>query len=422
MVILVERTKAKQQLKQESIINTSSPTDPEIFDIAIIGGGIQGAGVAQAAAAAGYSTALIEKTAWAAATSRSSSKLIHGGLRYLETAQIGLVRECLVERRILLNNAPHLVWPVKFNIPIYKNSQRPPWMVYLGLSAYSRLAREHFLGRADQIAQFSHYSAKHYAEHIQTSVPLREDQLKSVFQYWDAQTNDELLTRAVVASAEQLGAKLYCPARVEKADFQQHYQLHLNTGDTVSARSVVNAGGPWVNLIQSTLPFKTTLPIDLVQGSHIEIPGRISDDIFYLEAPSDKRAVFVIPWYDNTLVGTTETPFFDDPDKAKILDSEIDYLRATLHHYFPDANTQVLNTWAGLRVLPTGTGSAFSRSRETRYLANDETSPSQIAIYGGKLTSYRSSAEKVIKQLSKALGPRATVADTKTLTLPEVSA
>lgn len=292
-------------------------------------------------------------------------------------------------------------------------------MVYIGLSAYSRLAREHFFAGPDKLARFNHFSAKEYSKHIHTEIPLRNEQLKAVFQYWDAQTDDELLTRAVVASAEQLGATLYCPARLERAELKQHYQLFLDNGESFFAKSLVNAGGPWINTIQSTLPFSETLDLELVQGSHIEIPGKISDDIFYLEAPSDGRAVFVMPWYNNTLVGTTETPFQGDPDETKILDVEIDYLLATLHHYFPDANKEILNTWAGLRVLPGGDGRAFSRSRETRYLVDNEQRPSQIAIYGGKLTSYRSSAEKVVKLLAKTLGKRSAIADTKTLPLPK---
>ena len=371
------------------------------YDVAIIGGGIHGVGVAQAAAAAGYRTILLEKTALASGTSSRSSKLIHGGLRYLESGQIKLVRESLFERNLLLKLAPELVHAIPFYIPVYRHSRRRPWMIHLGLFLYSWLA-----GRGE-LARFTRL-AKNQRQQLDGLVTR---DLLAVFRYWDAQTDDQALTEAVMRSAQVLGAKLLCPAEVVSTEqTESGYRLACdqeNQAEEISCRFLVNASGPWVNrVLQRFTPSVNALDIDLVQGTHIVVDGVIHDKVYYLEAPADGRAVFVMPWKDNTsLVGTTEHFFEGEPSDVEPLQQEVDYLVETLQHYFPQHRNKVLHQFAGLRVLPKTKHSAFHRPRET-ILHSDTSHPALLTIYGGKLTAYRSTANRVVEKIRFALGPR----------------
>jgi glycerol-3-phosphate dehydrogenase len=384
----------------------------DTVDVAVVGGGIHGCGVAQAAAAAGYSVVLLEQEELAFGSSRRSSKLIHGGLRYLESAQLGLVRESLHERELLLRLAPDLVHREQFFLPIYRDTARRPWWIALGLTAYATLAG------------FGHRTG--FRRVPQADWPLldglRGDGLQQVFAYWDAQTDDAQLTRAVMASARRLGASMICPAEFLSAERDADgYRLHYRAeGETRSlrCRTLVNASGPWVNQVLSRVhPEVSQLPMDLVQGSHIIVHGEMQQGIYYVEAPADRRAVFVMPWHGRTLVGTTETVFHGDPATVRPLPQEIDYLLATFRHYFPQRPHEVVESFAGLRVLPSGTGAAFSRARETRLHPDRATAPRLLTIYGGKLTAYRATAQKVMRMLRPTLGPRPAVADTAALSL-----
>jgi len=378
-----------------------------IYDLAIIGGGIHGVGIAQAAAAAGYRVVVLEQSDIAAGTSSRSSKLIHGGLRYLESGQLWLVRESLKERALLLKLAPKLVRPVPFYIPVYKNSKRPPILIQLGLALYAILAGLGPLSRFRRLRR----------EEWQTLEGLNTGRLRAVFQYWDAQTDDAELTRTVMRSAQVLGAQLNCPAQVTRAtqtefgyrvEFQQQAMQ-----STLDCRFLVNAAGPWANtVLDYVTPTPDALPVDLVQGTHIVVNGGMHDKVFYLEAPRDGRAVFVMPWKNNTtLVGTTEHLYDGAPENVKPLAQEVEYLLETLHHYFPMHPDKVLEKFSGLRVLPKSSGSVFHRSRET-VLHVDAKHPRLLTIYGGKLTGYRATAEKVIKVIGPVLGKRKRKVDT----------
>lgn len=377
----------------------------EHFDVAVIGGGIQGAGVAQAAAAAGYRTLLVERKHWAAATSHQSSKLVHGGLRYLESAQINLVYHALRERRLLLRNAPELVKPVRFFIPVYRHTRRRPWQIGAGLGLYALLSGLHPLGRFRMLPR---------REWPQLD-GLRQDDLQAVFQYWDAQTDDAALTRAVVASAESLQAHCVESGELIGAAPRRGggYDLHIGGGAAhwhCSATALVNAGGPWANevLARCGLP---PHPLSWVKGSHILLPASELPGIFYVEAPSDGRAVFVMPWQGYTLVGTTEVEV-DDPLVTPSRE-EIDYLLATLHAYFPQLPDTLLGSFAGVRVLPASADKPFSRARESVLARQDGI----VSIFGGKLTTYRHTAEEVLALLRPLLGPRTPRADTRRLRL-----
>lgn len=386
------------------------------YDVVVIGGGINGAGIAQAAAAGRYRVLLLEKTAMAAGTSSKSSKLVHGGLRYLESYEFGLVRESLVERSLLLKNAPELVQLQTFVVPLYRNTRRGPLLLRTGLRLYWLLS-----GRSED-ARFETLPREEWGR-LQG---LRTDNLRKVFRYRDARTDDAALTRAVMDSALSLGAELHCPAELTGA--QMHPSgteiVYLAGGQerTVTTRVVVNAAGPWVNQVARRLAADVPrIPVELVQGAHIEVPGEMGEDFFYLESPRDGRAVFVMPRDGRLIIGTTETRYRDDPDKVRPLSAEESYLLGVLKHYFPSYShfdrDKLLSSWAGLRVLPGGKGHAFHRSRETILHTDRDEKPRLLSVYGGKLTTYRATAEKVLQKISPSLPQISPVADTRDLML-----
>ncbi|MEZ5539870.1 MAG: FAD-dependent oxidoreductase [Pseudomonadales bacterium] len=383
------------------------------YDIIIIGGGIHGAGIAQACAAAGYQCLLLEKNTWASATSSKSSKLLHGGLRYLQTGQFKLVRECLQERELLLKNAPQLAHIRPFILPVYQHSKFPAWKLWIGLSLYRLLT-----GFTQAHSRFQMIPREQWPT---TLNGLSTENLTTVFCYQDAQTDDRLLTIAVKNSAESLGCEAWEQAELLSAIKDKHsWKIdvhHQNTVFTLQSSLVINASGPWVNDIIDRCGRKEKLSIDLVQGAHIVLDKKISDTCFYLEA-SDSRAVFVLPWYDKTLVGTTETLHQDKPENTAPTEKETQYLLDTVKNHFPTADLTITQKFSGLRVLPQSEQRAFFRQRDTRFLDDD----GLISVYGGKLTAYRATAEKLMSTITKHLGKRTQKADTRTLHLyhPEI--
>ena len=386
------------------------------YDVVIVGGGIQGAGVAQASAAAGYSVLLLEQTDIAAGTSSRSSKLIHGGLRYLESMQYALVRQSLHERRLMLTLAPELVRLVPFYIPVYKNTRRRPWQIHAGLSLYAWLGG----------LQMDNLFARVPTNKWDGLDGLETKNLQAVFRYHDGQTDDAALTHSVIRSAQGLGAMIALPARFVSANINSESVLinyqHNNAELQCQARVLVNAAGPWVNTVLDTIiPKPPQQPIELVRGTHIRVAGTMHSGNFYMEAPQDGRAVFAMPRDGSILVGTTETIYAGDPARVVPVTGDEAYLLNVLAHYFPRYRDQshctVLSSYAGLRVLPKGEGSAFKRSRETILLVDQESRPRLLSIYGGKLTTWRATAEKVIQRLSVALPNRVRRANTRKLML-----
>jgi glycerol-3-phosphate dehydrogenase len=385
------------------------------YDVVVIGAGIHGAAVAQTAAAAGYRTLVLEQYAQAAlATSSKSSKLVHGGLRYLESGQISLVRECLRERRRLLKNAPHLVHLTPFHIPIYKDTQRRPWQIRLGLSIYALLGGKAF----DQVAESKWRELD----------GLRTDKLGTVLRYYDGQTDDARLTRAVLSSAQSMGAEVRFECTFEHATYDRQWcgVVYREQGicREIRTRALVNASGAWVNSVLNRIePAPEKLAIDMVQGTHLVIPGQLRQGMYYLEAPQDQRAIFVMPWQGNILLGTTESLFSGDPSTVQPLEAEISYLLAVYNHYFENTRerSQVIDAFAGLRVLPKGEDAAFKRSRDTLLHIDETNCPRVLSIYGGKLTSHRATAEQVIRRLRPLLPARKKLADTRSLALPAIS-
>ena len=384
------------------------------YEIVIIGGGIHGAGAAQACAAAGYRSLLIEKNDWGWATSSRSSKLLHGGLRYLQTGQLKLVRECLQERERLLRNAPDLAHINWFYLPVYKDSNYRSWTIFAGLSLY-RL----FTGLRNPHGKFHMLRRPEWKK----LNGLCTDNLCAVFAYQDAQTDDQRLTQAVKNSAESLGCQTACPVELQSAKKSgEGWEIELlsKTGTrNVHCNVLINASGPWVNDVIHRCGKTKQLAIDLVQGAHVILQQQISSRCFYLEA-RDHRAVFVLPWYEQTLVGTTESFFDGDPAHTQPTDQEVAYLLDTVRTHFPDADLTIATQFSGLRVLPASGKRAFLRNRDTQFL-DDE---GLISLYGGKLTAYRATAEQLLALVQKHLGKRTVIADTRTLPLyhPAVTA
>lgn len=386
------------------------------YDVVVVGAGIHGAGVAQAAAAAGHSVLILEQRAPAHGTSSRSSKLIHGGLRYLESGQFHLVRESLLERTLMLRNAPDLVHLVPFYIPVYRTTRRRPWALRIGLSLYA------VLGGFGPGTSFGSVPRRQWDQ----LDGLDTEDLDAVLVYHDGQTDDAALTRAVVRSAVQFGAEVAIPATFLAAELEPDgvhvaYAVDGESRDC-HARVLVNAAGPWATqVLERVTPRQQPAAVELVQGTHIALAGSTHRGIYYVEAPQDGRAVFVMPWHGHTLVGTTETTFRGNPDDVRPLPEEVAYLTAIVRRYFPRYRSQepldIVESFAGLRVLPAAKGGAFGRSRETLLEVDRHDKPRILTIYGGKLTGWRAAAEHALQRLGPSLPAARRRADTRRLKL-----
>jgi glycerol-3-phosphate dehydrogenase len=375
----------------------------EEVDVLIIG-----AGVAQAAAAAGYRVRVLEQQAIAAGTSSRSSKLVHGGLRYLESHQYALVRKTLKERDLLLRNAPELVRLTPFYIPVYSTTRRGPGLVRIGLMLYSLLGG---------LRATSRFRAVPRADWKQLAIA--QDDLLAVYQFWDAQTDDVALTHAVIHSAQILGVELVCPASFVAAQVTPHrIEVIYRQADKeirCTSRVLVNASGPWVNDVLARItPIQPGLAVELVQGTHIVLDNPPPPGVFYVEAPQDRRAIFIMPWHNKMLVGTTETVYTGEPGYEEPLPAEIDYLRDVFRHYFPTLSDRILESYAGLRVLPKSAHAPFKRPRDTVLHIGPER---VLSLYGGKLTGYRATAHEVMQQIKRYLTAAEQKVDTRTLRL-----
>lgn len=385
---------------------TFSALESRIFDVLVIGGGITGAGIARDAAMRGLSVAIIDKAQWASGTSSKSSRLIHGGIRYLERGQIGLVRESVREREILLRIAPHLVKPLEFTWPVYRGARLPRWKLRIGLTLYDILAGKR-RGRR--------HRALSAAEVLEQEPGLDPTGLKGGASYFDAATDDAGLTLATVHAAVEAGAVAVEFAGMESVTRSGgrangavvRDMLGDETAD-VRARAVVSATGPWQ--ARGT------------KGSHIAVArSRVSNrSAVTLIAPQDGRVMFVLPDGDRAIVGTTDIYTEESPDEVEASDEEIAYLLRAANHYFPDAKlteADVLETWAGIRPLATAPPGArpSSISREHQ-ISHDQSGV--IVVTGGKLTTYRSMAAEVADVVERDLGREPRRSPTDEIPLP----
>ncbi len=369
-----------------------------LHDLLVIGGGINGAGIAADAAGRGLDVVLCEKSDLAAATSSWSTKLIHGGLRYLEHYEFALVRKSLQERELLAGAAPHLIRPLAFRIPQLPQS-RSPWLIRAGLFLYDHLAaRNRF--PASRAVRFT------------ATGPLRES-IDRGFEYWDAQVDDSRLVIVNAQQARHRGARIMTRTRCVGLEAGSDAWLaslrDQETGEVsqLHCRAVINASGPWVSQLAEAL---TNAPaphdIRLVKGSHIVVPRLYAEDHAMLLQHDDGRVVFVIPYLGRfSLIGTTEAEFAGDLDRVSISAAEIDYLIAIVNRYFKPqlSSGDVLHSYAGVRPLIDDGEQAASRvSRDYRIELSLQPYP-LMSIYGGKVTTYRVLAESALNKLRGAL-------------------
>jgi len=369
-----------------------------VFDLLVVGAGINGTGIARDAAGRGLKVLLIDQGDIAGATSSASTKLIHGGLRYLEHYAFGLVRESLAEREILRGIAPHLTREQRFVIP-HTPAQRPRWMIRLGLALYDGLARESSLARARSM----HFPGTPFGQ------PLRPE-FGDGFAYSDVATDDARLCVLNALSAAQLGATLRTRTRLQGAHRSGGIWQVTCSGaegrvEKCAARIIVNAGGPWVATVRQTLVGAAgDRRVRLVQGSHIVMPRLYAGTHAYLLQQPDGRIVFAIPFEEDfTLVGTTEVPLQAPSPDPTVAPGEIEYLCTAVNRFFREAVLPEQRVWsfAGIRALfDDGQGDPSAVTREYRLEVDGARSePPLLSVYGGKLTTYRHLAERVMRRL-----------------------
>ncbi len=384
-----------------------------VYDLVIIGGGINGAGIALDAALRGYSTVLLEKDDFAAHTTGASTKLIHGGLRYLEYFEFSLVRESLRERAFLLKNAPHLVQPLIFHIPLYKNARRGPLTIKAGLMLYDWIAGK------NNLPKHEFYTRPEELKH--NDPEIRREGLRSIAAYHDAQAAyPERLCLELALAARQQGATVYNHHTVTGFEIQENRitGVHvLSSGGnpfTLHARMVINATGAYVDALEKKARPDARRKIGATKGVHIVINTFANGPrhAIYTEAAQDGRPFFIIPWEGYYLVGTTDTYYEGNPDKVKPDEADIAYLLTALNHLFPARRferSDVLYAYAGLRPLPWEPGVSPARVTRRHIIydhQNTESIVNMLTIIGGKLTTYRSLAENCVDRIGEKLGEK----------------
>ena len=360
--------------------------------IAVIGGGINGAGAAWELARRDYDVTLFEKGLCGAQTSSRTTKMIHGGLRYLEHLHFALVRESLRERAWLLRNLPELVKPVEILLPMYRDSPRSRHLVRLGLALYDRLASD------DRISSHRVLDPADLLERV----PLREEGLKGGFSYWDAQVDDFALARTVVASAIREGATVRERTRVEALIRDGDEWIVRTPFDEQRFDLVVNAAGPWMNELLRANGIEARYLLSLVRGSHVVLNEQVSDTGLLLQSNSDRRVFFVLPWKGRTLVGTTEVLQHEAPDHVHPTDEEIAYLIDRFNRYFRTAisRTDVRSAFAGVRPLVGRASNPSAIDRDARVVREGNL----INVFGGKMTTFMALARKVALRADNAFG------------------
>jgi glycerol-3-phosphate dehydrogenase len=365
------------------------------YDILIIGGGINGAGIARDAAGRGASVLLVEQDDLAGATSSASSKLIHGGLRYLEHYKFGLVREALAEREVLWRMAPHLVTPLRFVLP-HRRGMRPKWMLRAGLFLYDSLAPRAVLEGASRL----------HLGKTPEGVDLKPE-FETAFAYSDCAVDDSRLTILNARDAADRGAHILTRSRVVTATrsashWTVGYRTHDRQNVTVTARVLVNAAGPWAAKVASLTLGVVQPAIRLVRGSHLIVRRRFAHNAAYTLQNADRRIMFAIPYGANfTLLGTTDIDHDGDPSHPTVGDVERDYILNSANAYLRQPLTagDVVQAYAGVRALYNDGASAAKDATREYVLALDDSSAPILSVYGGKITTYRKLAEAAMAKL-----------------------
>jgi len=378
-------------------------TKKEIFDLAIIGGGINGTGIAADASGRNLNVFLCEQNDLASGTSSSSSKLIHGGLRYLEHYEFRLVKEALAEREVLLNKAPHLVTPLKFIMP-HRPHLRPAWMIRCGLFLYDHLSKRNTLPKAKKIK-------------LDKQSPFKDGITKG-FEYYDCWVDDARLVVTNALEARNKGAEIKTQTECKSIKFSQEDQIWLVTlydkiSDKeyeISAKNIVNASGPWLNqFLETASPdIKPARKIRLIKGSHIIVPRNRQHEGAYILQNEDKRIIFVLPYLDDlSIIGTTDKEFSGALESVSIDDWEVDYLIDVYNQHFKTGlvKTDIISSYSGVRPLcddESSDPSAITRDY-TLELQSVSQNNALISIYGGKITTYRKLSESVLLKLKPFL-------------------
>ncbi len=376
----------------------------QLYDILIIGGGINGTAIARDAAGRGLKVLLCEKDDLASHTSSASTKLIHGGLRYLEHYEFKLVRKALKEREILLSAAPHIIWPLRFILP-YDKGLRPAWFLRLGLFVYDHLGGRKLLPATKTIKLQSGIHEGVLKQH-----------LKKGFEYSDCWVEDARLVTLNTIDAFERGAEILTRTEVQNIDIiQDLYSAEIvekGIARTVHAKSIVNAAGPWVEEVLFKIKRDQNFSgLRLIKGSHIVTKKLFSGDHSYIFQNSDGRIIFAIPYEKNyTLIGTTDIPFEAEDGSVQISDEEVRYLCEAASEYFtkPITKKDVVWTYTGVRPLFDDNNENASAITRDYILKIEEFTPGSpfLSVYGGKITTSRVLAEHALEKLTKYLKPK----------------
>ena len=385
------------------MIKTPDSSAKKIYDIAIIGGGVNGCGVARDAAGRGLSVLLLEKDDLASATSSASSKLVHGGLRYLEQYEFLLVRKALQERETLLSIAPHIISPLRLVLP-HNKDLRPKWMIRIGLFLYDVLGGRKLLKKSRQIDLRSDAAGQ-----------ALKPEFTHGFEYADCKVDDARLVILNAVDASQYGADIKTRCELKQGHrHSDHWRLQTKdvlTGkaNEFKARILVNAAGPWVSeVVSDRIMLDTTSEVRLVKGSHIIVSKLFEHDRAYIFQNADNRVIFAIPFHgDFTLIGTTDVDITGNPGGAQVSKQEVDYLCDAANEYFTTRITpgDVVWKFAGVRPLfDDGEDAASETTRDyVLELLDSKDLPPLLSVFGGKITTYRKLAEAVLKDLAQWL-------------------
>ncbi len=367
-----------------------------MFDIFVIGGGVNGCGIARDAAGRGLRVGLAEMGDLASATSSASTKMFHGGLRYLEYYKFRLVREALIEREVLLRNMPHISWPMRFVLPLHKD-MRPSWLIRLGLFMYDHLGGRKILPATATLDLTKDDAGK----------PLKAS-LKKAFEYSDCWVQDSRLVVLNALDAKARGAEILTRTKVIAAKRRgDHWEVELDAAGEyrmIRTKVLVNAAGPWVaNVLRDTLQLDTKEGVRLVRGSHIVVKKHFQHERAYFFQGADDRIIFAIPYEgDFTLIGTTDHDQGDDLSKPVCTTEEADYLRAFASEYFatPINPEDIVWTFSGTRPLYDDQASSATEATRDYVLSLNEDGAPLLSIFGGKITTYRKLAEAAMDKLA----------------------
>ena len=381
---------------------TDAPRNDQVYDLVVVGGGVNGVGIARDAAGRGLSVLLVERNDLAGATSSASSKLIHGGLRYLEHSEFRLVRESLNEREVLWAAAPHIVHPLRFVLPV-RPGMRPAWMLRTGLFLYDHIGTRRFLQptRTLRRARNSNLS------------PL-DERISIGFEYSDCAVDDARLVVLNAVDARERGARIltrwaFVGALRDSALWRIDIESHQGARQRVCARALINAAGPWVETVLRCSGILHHRTLRLVKGSHMVVPRLYAGAHAYTLQGDDGRVIFTIPYQDEfTLIGTTDEPYAGDPDQVGPTTKELEYLCHTAAQYLRSPPEVRRAVWRYAGVRPLYDDGSVSASTVTRDYVFDLDAPENLApilsVFGGKLTTYRQLAEHALAQLSVPLG------------------